>query len=87
VNDAQLLENAVVNQLANYGDLSFYNKRNTAEIDVIYNKKIAIEIKASGSESDRRKLTELSGSLGIKQNYIISKNFVEKDGFVSPAQL
>ena len=31
VNDGQLFENAVINQLKNYGDLSFYNKQNRAE--------------------------------------------------------
>src|SRR5665647_253526 len=41
VTDGQLLETAVANQLANYGELSFYNKRNKSEIDFILNKEIA----------------------------------------------
>jgi len=35
VNDGQLFENAIVNQLSMYGELSFYNKRNTSKIDII----------------------------------------------------
>src|SRR3989344_4975677 len=35
VGEAQLFENAVINQLVRFGKVSFYNKRNTAEIDAI----------------------------------------------------
>lgn len=84
VNEAQLLENAVVNQLAIYGELNFYNKRNTAEIDVILNKEIAFEIKSTGIDNDKAKLQRLSAELELKENFVISKKFIEKSGFVSP---
>ncbi|HBU07076.1 MAG TPA: hypothetical protein DEB09_03245 [Candidatus Magasanikbacteria bacterium] len=84
VNDAQLLENAVVNQLAIYGELNFYNKRNTAEIDIILNKEMAFEIKSSGIDSDKTKLERLSADLKINKNFVISKKFIDKSGFVSP---
>lgn len=82
VNDSQLFENAVVNQLAPFGELSFYNKKNKAEIDVILNKKISFEIKIAGIEKDYEKLSQLSQSLGIKDFYIISKKN-NKSGFIS----
>lgn len=84
VNDSQLLENSVVNQLALYGDLSFYSRRNTAEIDIILNKKIAFEVKTTGIDSDKIKLNLLSQELGVASNYVVSKNFKDKKGFVSP---
>lgn len=83
VNDSQLFENAVVNQLAFFGELSFYNKKNKAEIDVILNKKTSFEIKMSGIEKDYEKLNQLSQSLGIKDFYIISKKNINKSGFIS----
>ncbi|MFA6475219.1 MAG: ATP-binding protein [Patescibacteria group bacterium] len=76
VNEAQVFENTVVNQLAQYGEVSFYNKRNTAEIDVILNKKIAFEVKTTATTSDVKKLAVLSDNLGLAQYYLVSKNYV-----------
>lgn len=63
--------------------MSFYNKKNKAEIDVILNKKTSFEIKMSGIEKDYEKLNQLSQSLGIKDFYIISKKNINKSGFIS----
>lgn len=84
VNASQLFENAIVNQLSAYGKISFYNKRNTAEIDVILEKKYAFEIKLKGTRRDYSKLQKLSSALSLEKNYIISKDFVDQKGFVSP---
>lgn len=77
VTDAQVLENTVVNQLAMYGELSFYNKRNTSEIDVILNKSIAVEIKSAASEIDIIRLEKISDSIGIKESFVVSKNWID----------
>ncbi|EKD22960.1 MAG: hypothetical protein ACD_83C00149G0002 [uncultured bacterium] len=87
VNDAQLLENSVINQLAYYGEISFYNKKNTSEIDLILDKEIAFEIKLNGTDEDCWKLEKLSANLGVKTNFVISKNFNNKKNFLSPIQL
>ncbi len=78
VNEAQLFENAVINQLSNYGEVAFYSKRNTAEIDAVLNKEIACEIKLRGTEGDYKKLVRLAHKLSIEKTYIISKTFSEK---------
>lgn len=87
VNDAQLFENAVINQLSRYGEVSFYNKRNTAEIDAILEKKKAFEVKLKGVSGDYSKLKKLSFKLSFNDFYVISKDFVEKEGFISPTVL
>ena len=87
VSEAQLFENSIVNQLSGYNKVSFYNKRNTAEIDVILDKQIAFEVKLTGTEQDLLKLSALSSELGISQTYVISKKFQEKQGFLSPTIL
>lgn len=87
VNEGQSFENSMVNQIANYGDLSFYNKRNTAEIDLILDKQTAFEVKLRGTERDCQKLANLSESLGLKDRFVISKSFVEQKGFLSPVQI
>lgn len=72
VTEGQLLETAVANQLANWGELSFYNKRNKAEIDFILNKEIAFEVKQKPVEQDYRKLERLAAEIGIGRQYLIS---------------
>lgn len=87
INDAQLFENAVMNQLGRYGSVSFYNKRNKAEIDAILEKTTAFEIKLKGTMRDHAKLKKLSSELGIEDCQIISKDYIEQDGFISPVVL
>lgn len=87
VSETQLFENAVINQLAQYGKVSFLNKRNTAEIDAILDKHTAFEVKLTGTRQDLFKLSALSSELSISQSFVVSKKFQEKNGFLSPAVL
>jgi predicted AAA+ superfamily ATPase len=87
VNDGQLFENAIYNQLARYGELSFYNKRNTSEIDFILDKKIAFEAKLTANDSDVRKVQKLAENLSLDKSFVLSKKYVEKVGVVSPVNI
>lgn len=87
VNDAQLFENGVVNQMGRYGKISFYNRRNTEEIDLIWENKIAFEIKLKGVERDYVKLKKIAAKLKISTAHIISKEFIDQAGFISPVVL
>jgi uncharacterized protein len=84
VTDGQLLETSVANQLANYGELSFYNKRNKSEIDFILNKEIAFEVKQKATEADLKKLQSLCSEIGIEKKFLISNTLTETDGVVYP---
>src|SRR3989344_2625924 len=84
VNDSQLFENGVVNQLGAYGKISFYRKRNTEEIDLIWENKTAFEIKLKGVPKDFARLQKIASKFGIMDAHVISKEFVDKEGFVSP---
>jgi uncharacterized protein len=84
VTDGQLLEIAVANQLGYYGELCFYNKRNSAEIDFILNKEIAFEVKQKAIESDYKKLQKLAGNIGITRQFVISNTLVEHENTIYP---
>jgi predicted AAA+ superfamily ATPase len=84
VTEGQLLETAVANQLANRGELSFYNKRNTAEIDFVLNKEIAFEVKQKPVEQDYRKLERLAAEINIERKYMISNSVSDLPGTVYP---
>jgi predicted AAA+ superfamily ATPase len=83
VTEGQLFETAVCNQLEVYGNVSFYNKRNSAEIDFILNNEIALEVKVNTTQSDVTRLTKMAQSIGIQTTYIVSKkhNDFEKSVF------
>src|SRR3989344_4048627 len=87
VSEAQVFENAVINQLARYGKVSFYNKRNTDEVDAILDKHTAFEVKLTGTQQDLSKLSSLSSELSVSQAFVVSKKFQEKNGFLSPVVL
>lgn len=84
VNDGQLFENSVANQLSLYGDLSFYNKRNTAEIDFILNKVIAFEVKSKAGEKDLSRLENICSRIGINKSYLISLNYAKTERTIYP---
>jgi uncharacterized protein len=84
VTEGQLLEVAVASQLSGYGYLSYYNKRNTSEIDFILNKEIAFEVKSRATVQDLVKLKKNSDSIGIKNAYLVSKTLVDVDNVVYP---
>lgn len=87
VNDGQLFENAIANQLANYGSLSFYNQRNTAEIDFILDKKIGFEVKINATLKDLKKTQMLADKIGLEKSFIISKNYNNMDNTIFPVFL
>ncbi|KUO61670.1 hypothetical protein APF79_03450 [bacterium BRH_c32] len=84
VNEGQLFENAIANQLSHYGELSFYNKRNTSEIDFILNKKTAFEVKLNAVDKDLTKLKSLCTTLNINEYYLVSKNYSKTDCTIYP---
>lgn len=84
VNAGQLLENAVINQLASYGKISFYNQRNTAEIDAIINNQTALEIKLTGTQKDFTKLAKLAAKLNINKSLVVSQTYRPYKNFISP---
>ncbi len=87
VNDAQLFENAVVNQLSRYGEVSFYYKKNTAEIDAIVNKEIAFEIKLHATPRDLHRLEKLSQNVPVKNYFLISRTCKEQERTLFPTHL
>lgn len=84
--EGQLFENAIACQLSQYGPLSYYNKRNTREIDFILND-TAYEVKMTGTPKDLKLLATLAGELNIPNYYVISNKFVAAEGFLSPVIL
>jgi len=80
----QLLETTVANQLQHYGNVSYYNKRNTAEIDFILNKDIALEVKQKAIEKDLHKLKKLANSINIPHHYIVSNTVTRMKRVVYP---
>jgi predicted AAA+ superfamily ATPase len=84
VSQGQLFENALFLQLSNYGDLTFFNEKNKAEIDFILNGNLAFEAKNKGIPSDFERLSKLAKSNGFVQKAVISNIYTDSDGIFSP---
>jgi len=80
----QLLETTVANQLQHYGRVSYFNKRNTAEIDFILNEEIALEVKQKAIEPDINKLEKLAHNLSVPKYHIVSNTPDNQDHVISP---
>ncbi len=87
VTDGQLLETAMASQLSRYGKLSYFNKRNSAEIDFILDNHTAFEVKVRATGSDMLKLKRLSESIGINRYHLISQNPADIPSLLYPWQL
>lgn len=77
IQEGVVFENAVFNQLKKYGEINYYQRYTGSEIDFIVNKKISIEVKLTGTVEDINKLKQVSQSVGIKDYFVISKNYVD----------
>lgn len=84
VTEGQLFETAICNQLEPYGQLSFYNKRNSAEIDFILNHETAFEVKMKADQGDLDKLKKLAEVVQISKYFLISKKYTEIDKTIFP---
>jgi uncharacterized protein len=80
----QLLETTVANQLFHYGKLSFYNKRNIAEIDFILQDEIAFEVKNNALKNDISKLEKQASKINISKCYVISNSITDTKQVVYP---
>ncbi len=87
ISEGALFENSVFLNLKKYGKINYYQKRIGGEIDFVMDKKTALEAKTKGTESDLKKLGKISGSLGIKQYYLITKDFDEKARFIPAVEI
>lgn len=88
VEPGSLLENAVFNNLKNFEDIRYYQRRSGAEIDFILpEKKIALEVKTVGTISDKKLLQRIADDLKMAEFYIITKSFIEDDDFICTIDL
>jgi len=78
----RLLENSALYALLPSGDLHYYQRKSGVEIDFIVNNRTAYEVKTNPQKRDYKKLADLSKDLGLKDFYIISKNYTSLPGTV-----
>jgi len=70
-----LFENAVFQNLNPSGAVNYFQKKSGVEIDFIFDKKVAYEIKMTPDRSDINRLKQLSHELGLENFKIISGKF------------
>lgn len=87
ISEGSLFENAVFLDLKKYGKINYYQKRSGGEIDFVIDKKVAVEVKTKGDDSDLKKLEKIAKSLKIKQYYLVTKEFSKKNRFIPAVEM
>ena len=82
ISSGGLLENSVFNNLRGFGKLNYYQKRSGAEIDFVVDERIGIEVKTKGTEGNLRKLTSTGQKIHLSEFYVVTREFVDKPGFI-----
>ncbi|HWR59700.1 MAG TPA: ATP-binding protein [Thermodesulfovibrionales bacterium] len=80
LDEGHIFECSVFQNLRVRGELNYYQRKSGVEIDFILDQKEAYEVKINPSESDMRKIKELSQELGIKKHRIVSIKFSQLEG-------
>jgi predicted AAA+ superfamily ATPase len=80
LDEGHLFENSVFQNLRVRGEINYYQRKSGVEIDFIIDQKEACEVKIHPSESDVRKMRELSRELGIKNCRMVSRKFCPLEG-------
>lgn len=88
VSSGTILENAVYNTIKKTGETRYYQRRTGREIDfIIKEKNIALEVKETGTDQDKKNLERLAKDLKIKENYLITKKYNDKKGFIPATEI
>lgn len=86
--DGAVLENAVFNNLRQFGKIQYYQNRHGSEIDfILSNSNTAIEVKTKAIQQHISKLSRLSNTLGLNNYYIVSKEFVNSEKIIQASDL
>ena len=73
--EGAVFENAVFQNLRDLGKISYYEKYKGPEIDFILDGRIALEAKIRADLRDADKLRRMTNNLGLKNYYLITKNY------------
>lgn len=78
ISSGQSFENGVFQSLRPEHELAYYQK-DSKEIDFIVDGGIALEVKETASQRDLQTLQARSQSLGLSEQYLVSRNWSEMD--------
>ncbi|MFZ4475497.1 MAG: ATP-binding protein [Saprospiraceae bacterium] len=67
-------ENAIFNQLRNWGAVSYYSMKSGQEIDFILDRKIAVEVKETAALTDLNHTARLAQNLDIETCYVVARH-------------
>lgn len=87
VSEGSLFENSIFHNLIKYGRLNYYERRSGGEIDFILKESTALEVKFKGAPADFAKLAKISRALKLKKHFVITREFVNKQGFIPATEI
>lgn len=85
IDEGALFENAVFNNLRAFEEIRYYG--GSREIDFVVNGLVGLEVKLKGIDRDIVRLRGMVAKLGLKEAYVVTKQFVDKEGFIAAIDL
>ncbi len=82
VSSGQVFENAIFLQLMKMGEVNYYQKKSGQEIDFVFQKKLAVEVKETPHAADLQTLRARATSLGLPETMLVGR-VPPADGFVA----
>lgn len=76
ITEGSLLENNVYQNLKTLGEVNYYQKKSGVEIDFIFDKRMALEIKTKANLTDIRKLEKYASEIKLRESRIISRTYL-----------
>lgn len=70
-----IFENNIFQLLRPRGEINYFQTKSGTEIDFIFNKRIAYEVKIQATAQDLKRLARISQELKIKKHYLIAQKY------------
>ncbi len=73
IDSGSLFENAIAVQLLRMGEINYFQLKSGQEIDFIFDKKVAVEVKETPTERDLKRLNARAATLGLSDVRLIGR--------------
>jgi predicted AAA+ superfamily ATPase len=82
LDEGKIFEDSIFQNLRANGEITYYERKNGAEIDFILDKAHAFEVKMTPQPRDLNQLKRVAEELGIKSFRVVSRNFSDLENIL-----
>ena len=87
IDEGAVFENAVFNAIKRRGDIRYFQRYSGKELDFVVSGEIGLEAKCRGCGKDLHHAHKISDMLGLKESYVLTREFNDAPGFIPAMEL